>query len=170
VAENLGDRFSAAASCRLTLLNPITTQAQHEPHRSSLSRLAAARLNHRIVQIVWRDKSGHVQDVPDDPPASRLVRVVVIRDDADQIRTAFFSTDPDLIVGTILEYVADHCAIEQNFHDVKEVEGADPQQLRNVFSSLAAWHLYVVGVYAGGAVVRTSNRRSSETVRQSTKG
>jgi len=54
---------------------------------------------------------------------------------------AFFSTDPELSVAVILECVADRLAIEQNFHDVKEVEGAGRQQLRNVFSNVAAWHL-----------------------------
>lgn len=74
-------------------------------------------------------------------PAGGLIRVVVVRDDADQSWTAFFSTDPDLSVHVILECVADRSAIEQNFHDVKEVEGAGQQQLRNVFSNVAAWHL-----------------------------
>lgn len=74
-------------------------------------------------------------------PAGGLIRVVLIRDAATGHWTAFFSTDPDLPVGIILECVADRAAIEQNFHDVKEVEGAGQQQLRNVFANVAAWHL-----------------------------
>jgi len=64
-------------------------------------------------------------------PAGGLIRVVIVRDNADGSWTAFFSTDPDLPVRVILECVADRSAIEQNFHDVKEVEGAGQQQLRN---------------------------------------
>jgi hypothetical protein len=74
-------------------------------------------------------------------PAGGLIRVVIVRDRNDGSWTAFFSTDPDLPVGLILECVADRAAIEQNFHDVKEVEGAGQQQLRNVFANVAAWHL-----------------------------
>lgn len=74
-------------------------------------------------------------------PAGGRIRVVIVRNEADGSWTAFFSTDPDLPVGVILECVADRAAIEQNFHDVKEVEGAGQQQLRNVFANVAAWHL-----------------------------
>jgi hypothetical protein len=73
-------------------------------------------------------------------PAGGLIRVVIIRQD-DGGWMAFFSTDPQLPVRLILECVADRAAIEQNFHDVKEVHGAGQQQLRNVFSNVAAWHV-----------------------------
>jgi len=74
-------------------------------------------------------------------PAGGLIRVIIVRDEADGSWRAYFSTDPELPVGVILECVADRAAIEQNFHDVKEVEGAGQQQLRNVFANVAAWHL-----------------------------
>lgn len=74
-------------------------------------------------------------------PAGGRIRVVIVRDDADGSWRAYFSTDPELPVEVILECVADRAAIEQNFHDVKEVEGAGQQQLRNVFANVAAWHL-----------------------------
>src|SRR6202030_569340 len=54
---------------------------------------------------------------------------------------AYFATDPDLSVASILETVADRSALEQVFHDVKEVHGAGQQQLRNVWANVAAWHL-----------------------------
>ena len=41
---------------------------------------------------------------------------------------AYFSTDPDLSAASILETVADRSALEQVFHDVKEVHGAGQQQ------------------------------------------
>lgn len=74
------------------------------------------------------------------PPAGGVIRVMLVRN-ADGTWAAWFSTDPDLSVEVILECVADRSAIEQNFHDVKEVEGAGQQQLRNVFSNVAAFHL-----------------------------
>jgi hypothetical protein len=44
-------------------------------------------------------------------------------------------------VREILETVAARWAIEEHFHDVKEVWGAGQQQVRNVWSSIACWHL-----------------------------
>ena len=44
-------------------------------------------------------------------------------------------------VAEILEAVADRSAIEQNFHDIKEVHGAGQQQLRNYWANIAAYHL-----------------------------
>lgn len=52
-----------------------------------------------------------------------------------------FCTDPESSVGDILEAVADRAAIEQVFHDVKEVLGAGQQQLRNVWTNVGAWNL-----------------------------
>ena len=54
---------------------------------------------------------------------------------------AYFSTDPDLSVASILETVADRSALEQVFHDVKEVDGAGQQQLRHVWANVGAWNL-----------------------------
>ena len=54
---------------------------------------------------------------------------------------AYFSTDPDLSVASILETVADRSALEQVFHDVKEVHGAGQQQLRHVWANVGAWNL-----------------------------
>jgi len=54
---------------------------------------------------------------------------------------AYFSTDPGLSAATILEAVADRSALEQVFHDVKEVHGAGQQQLRHVWANVGAWNL-----------------------------
>ena len=54
---------------------------------------------------------------------------------------AYFATDPSLSVATILEAVADRVALEQVFHDVKEVHGAGQQQLRHVWANVGAWNL-----------------------------
>lgn len=54
---------------------------------------------------------------------------------------AYFCTDASASVKEILEAVADRSAIEQNFHDVKEVHGAGEQQLRNYWANIAAYHV-----------------------------
>lgn len=72
-------------------------------------------------------------------PASGLIRVVIVKDDNGW--RAFFSTDPHSTVTEILEAVADRAAIEQNFHDLKEVEGLAQPQLRNIWANVGACHL-----------------------------
>jgi hypothetical protein len=52
-----------------------------------------------------------------------------------------FGRDLDASVQEILEAVADRAAIEQNFHDLKEVHGAGKQQLRNYWANIAAYHV-----------------------------
>ena len=44
-------------------------------------------------------------------------------------------------MASILETVADRSALEQVFHDVKEVHGAGQQQLRHVWANVGAWNL-----------------------------
>jgi hypothetical protein len=75
---------------------------------------------------------------------SRLVggtiRVVIVRFD-DGGWAPYFCTDPMAEVRDILEAVASRWALEEHFHDVKEVWGAGQQQVRNVWSSIGCWHL-----------------------------
>jgi len=73
-------------------------------------------------------------------PAGGLVRVVIVREDGGAWR-AYLCTDPDASVADILEAVADRSAIEQNFHDIKEVHGAGQQQLRNYWANVGAFNL-----------------------------
>src|SRR5438477_5636452 len=63
-------------------------------------------------------------------PVGGVIRVVLVREPDRWV--AYFSTDPELSVTSILEAVADRSALEQVFHDVKEVHGAGQQQLRHV--------------------------------------
>jgi len=77
-------------------------------------------------------------------PAGGAIRVVLVRwkHESGQITTtAYFATDPNRSVRDILEAIADRAAIEQVFHDVKEVYGAGRQQVRNVFANIACWHI-----------------------------
>ena len=71
---------------------------------------------------------------------SGKIRVVIVRFD-DGGWAPDFCTDIKAEVRDILETVAARWAIEEHFHDVKEVWGAGQQQVRNVWSNIGCWHL-----------------------------
>jgi SRSO17 transposase len=73
------------------------------------------------------------------PPAGGLIRVVLVRESDGWV--AFFCTDPQATVTQILEAVADRAAVEQDFHDLKEVHGAGQQQVRYYWANVAVFHL-----------------------------
>lgn len=68
------------------------------------------------------------------------IRVVILRYE-DGGWAPYFCTDTAAEVRDILEAAAARWAIEEHFHDVKEVWGAGEQQVRNVWSSIGCWHL-----------------------------
>jgi hypothetical protein len=72
-------------------------------------------------------------------PAGGLIRVVLVKEGSGWI--AWFCTKADATAAEILEAVADRAAIEQDFHDVKEVHGAGQPQLRYVWANVAAFNL-----------------------------
>ena len=71
---------------------------------------------------------------------SGQIRVVLLRYE-DGSWAPYFCTDTAADVRDILEAVAARWAIEEHFHDVKEVWGAGQQQVRNVWSNIGCWHL-----------------------------
>jgi hypothetical protein len=73
------------------------------------------------------------------PPAGGVIRVVLVKNADGWV--AYFGTDPNATAADVLGLVADRAAIEQVFHDVKEVWGAGQQQLRNVHANVGACHL-----------------------------
>ncbi|MGH9338763.1 MAG: IS701 family transposase [Acidobacteriota bacterium] len=72
-------------------------------------------------------------------PAGGVIRVVLVKEDHGWY--AFYCTDPNASVGDILEAFADRAAIEQDFHDVKEVWGSGQQQVRNIWNNLAVYNM-----------------------------
>jgi hypothetical protein len=74
------------------------------------------------------------------PPAGGLIRGVLVRDE-DRSWRAYFCTEASATVAQILEAVADRFAIEQDFHDLKEVHGAGEQQVRHYGANVAVYHL-----------------------------
>lgn len=73
------------------------------------------------------------------PPAGGVIRVVLVKEAHGW--AAFFAVSAPASVAEILEAVADRAALEQAFHDIKEVHGAGEQQVRHVWANIAAWHL-----------------------------
>ncbi|MBI3281263.1 MAG: transposase, partial [Acidobacteria bacterium] len=68
-----------------------------------------------------------------------VIRVVLLKEAHGWL--ALFCTDPNASVIEILEAFADRATIEQDFHDVKEVWGAGQQQVRNIWTNVAVFHM-----------------------------
>jgi hypothetical protein len=69
-----------------------------------------------------------------------VIRVVLVKFETGGW-AAYYCTAPDVSVRDLLETISARWAIEEFFHDVKEVWGAGEQQVRNVWSSIGCWHL-----------------------------
>jgi hypothetical protein len=72
-------------------------------------------------------------------PAGGVIRVVLVQEDDGWV--AFFCTKPAATAVEILEAMADRNAVEQLNKDVKEVEGAGQQQVRNLHSNEGCFNL-----------------------------
>ena len=72
-------------------------------------------------------------------PVGGVIRVVLVKEDHGWY--AFFCTQSDASVAEIVEAFADRAAIEQDFHDVKEVWGSGQQQVRNIWTNVAVYNL-----------------------------
>jgi hypothetical protein len=72
-------------------------------------------------------------------PAGGCIRVVLVREAHGWL--ALFSTDPALTAEAILAAAADRFALEQDFHDLKEIEGLVQQQLRDIWANVGAFHV-----------------------------
>lgn len=72
-------------------------------------------------------------------PADGVIRVVIVQKSGGC--EYFFCTDPKATPREIVETFGDRAAIEQDFHDVKEVWGAGQQQVRNIWTNVAVFNL-----------------------------
>jgi hypothetical protein len=70
-------------------------------------------------------------------PAGGRIRVVLVREADGWL--AYFCTDPTATAAAVLEAMAARGALEQAFHDLKEVWGAGQQQVRNVYACIGAF-------------------------------
>jgi hypothetical protein len=72
-------------------------------------------------------------------PAGGVIRVVLVKEDDGWI--AFFATQAEVTAVEILEAMADRGSMEQMNKDVKDVWGADEQQVRNLDSNVGCFNL-----------------------------
>lgn len=109
----------------------------------SLAKRAAHRQGWRHIEVVLyggrRVTKTYKTFLATWPVVGGVIRVVIVRE-ADRWEV-FFSTDPAASVESILECFANRASIEQVFHDIKEVWGAGQQQVRNLFTNVACFHL-----------------------------
>lgn len=97
-------------------------------------------------------------------PAGGVVRVVILREE-DGTWRAFLCTAPDAAVEAIVQATLDRWAIEQNHHDLKEVEGIGQVQLRRLWSNVGAlnlglWAHTLIEVWAWGRSAGSLSDRS----------
>jgi hypothetical protein len=134
-----------AALCSLPGVKPKGQrgpQATYGKKRISLAKRAAAKGGWQEVECVqygekvtktiktflatWR-------------PAGGVIRVVIVKEEDDCL--PYFAVGSEVTAIEILEGMADRGALEQTNKDVKEVEGAGEQQVRNVFSNEGCFNL-----------------------------
>ena len=97
-------------------------------------------------------------------PAGGVVRVAILKE-ADGSWRAFLCTDAEAAVEAIVQAVHDRWAIEQNYHDLKEVERIEQVQLRRLWSNVGAlnlnlWVHTLVEVWAWGRPAASLSDRS----------
>lgn len=73
-------------------------------------------------------------------PAGGVVRVVILKE-ADGKWRAFLCSDAEANVEEIVQVIVDRWAIEQNYHDLKEVERVGEVQLRRLWANVGAMNL-----------------------------
>ena len=112
--------------------------------RLSLAKRAGQQRGWQAVEVVTT--TGHVVTkmvktfLATWHPAGGLVRVVIVKE-SDGSWRAYLCTDPEADVVEIVQATLDRWAIEQNFHDLKEVEGIEQVQVRRVWSNVGALNL-----------------------------
>jgi hypothetical protein len=97
-------------------------------------------------------------------PAGGVVRVVLLAE-GDGTWRALLCTDAEAAVEAIVQAALDRWAIEQNYHDLKEVEGIGQVQLRRLWSNVGAlnlslWVHTLIEVWAWGRPEETLCDRS----------
>jgi hypothetical protein len=139
-----------AALCDLPAVSPPGTKRgrgrppTYGKNRLSLARRAGQRRGWRTVEA--RRTTGEAATkryktfLATWRPAGGVVRVVLLEEDDGSWR-AFLCTDPEATVEAIVQAVLDRWAIEQNYHDLKGVEGIGQVQLRRVWSNVGALNL-----------------------------
>ncbi len=111
-------------------------------HRLSLAKRAAHRHGWQevTVTVYGREVSKRTKTfLATHATFGGAIRVVIVQEQTGP--QFFYCTDVDASAREIIEAFADRSAIEQVFHDVKEVWGSGQQQVRNLWSSIGVWHV-----------------------------
>lgn len=111
-------------------------------HRISLAKRAGHRRGWQTIECTAYNKpvtKTYKTFLATYKPVGGVIRVVIVKEEHDWF--PFFSTDPNVTVGEIIEAFADRSTIEQDFHDVKVVWGTGEQQVRNIWTNVAVYHL-----------------------------
>ena len=94
-------------------------------------------------------------------PAGGQIRVVLVREEHGWL--ALCSTDGTLSAEEILSAAADRFSIEQDFRDLKEVEGLGQQPVRDIWANVGAFH---VNAWAHVLIELWAWREPNETIRE----
>jgi hypothetical protein len=137
-----------AALCDVPAPVPTGKRGRGRPrtygkNRISLAKRAGQKRGWQVATMVLYGKEAakrYKTFLATYPPAGGLIRVVLVAEEEGEWR-AYFCTKVDATVAEILEAVADRAAIEQVFHDIKEVHGVGQAQVRNCWSNVAAYHV-----------------------------
>lgn len=139
-------RLRKDAALRTVPIPPKTKRRgrprKYGKERIHLARRAAHRLGWQQVEcfVYGRPATKTIKTfLATYPPAGGVIRVVIVKEDHGC--EFFFCTDAQATPGEIIEAFADRAAIEQDFHDVKEIWGAGQQQVRNIWTNVAAFNL-----------------------------
>jgi Transposase DDE domain len=112
------------------------------PGRISLAKRAGQRRGWQVVRArqYGEDRAKRIKTfLATWRPAGGVIRVVIVREEHGWL--ALFSTDPALSAEEVLGIAADRFSIEQDFHDLKEVEGLGQQQVRDIWANVGAFHV-----------------------------
>ncbi|RPI59603.1 MAG: transposase [Planctomycetaceae bacterium] len=113
-------------------------------HKISLAKRAAHRQGWKTIEAVLyggqRVTKTYKTFLATWPVVGGVIRVVLVREPQGKW-DAFFCTDPTTTVRQILECYSDRSAIEQVFHDIKEIWDAGQQQVRNLWRNIGCFHL-----------------------------
>jgi hypothetical protein len=107
--------------------------ARRAAHRGGDWRAARCAIYGQTVTVLYKTFLATYR------PAGGLIRVVIVLGDHDWL--PLFSTNPNATAVEIIEAYADRATIEQDFHNVKEVWGTGQQQVRNIWTNVAVYHL-----------------------------
>ena len=134
-----------AALCDLPSPSKIRGRGRpriYGPHRMSLAKRAGQSRGWQEIQCTLYGKSSLKTCktfLATYRPAGGAIRVVIVKEEHGWY--AFYCTDCNASVMDIVQAFSDRAAIEQDFHDVKEVWGSGEQQVRNIWTNLAVYNL-----------------------------